>query len=363
MNHLKSFILSAALAVATFTSTHAQTSLSQGNLLLTQVSGNVNTAGPVSILELNQSGGVVQTLTIPSGNGGLQISGTATSEGALTLNASGDSWTLAGYSPPYTGSGSLSSRTGAQAQRGFLTLGASGGISSTTLLATNVYSGQNIRAGVQSGSGIWFAGSSSGTAGIVPGVVYSDGTTSTSIQNLNSRNLGIYRSNLYVSSGSGTQGIYVYSGLPTTTATASAFLTGVTGQGTNPYDFEFSPDGNTLYVADSSIGVQKFTFNGTAWSLAYNLTATGITANAGFGLAVDWTSTGGNTVFWTTPTNVYKALDGGTAVTGTSISSISSTTGAYRGLDIVTIPEPSSAALLGFGTLALLGLRRLNRKS
>jgi hypothetical protein len=27
------------------------------------------------------------------------------------------------------------------------------------------------------------------------------------------------------------------------------------------------------------------------------------------------------------------------------------------------VPEPSSAALLGFGTLALLGLRRLNRKS
>jgi hypothetical protein len=36
------------------------------------------------------------------------------------------------------------------------------------------------------------------------------------------------------------------------------------------------------------------------------------------------------------------------------------------GFDLVQVtgvPEPSSAALLGFGTLALLGLRRLNRKS
>ena len=41
------------------------------------------------------------------------------------------------------------------------------------------------------------------------------------------------------------------------------------------------------------------------------------------------------------------------------------TTGTM-GFDLVQVtgvPEPSSAALLGFGTLALLGLRRLNRKS
>ena len=41
------------------------------------------------------------------------------------------------------------------------------------------------------------------------------------------------------------------------------------------------------------------------------------------------------------------------------------TSGTWR-FDNVTVsgvPEPSSAALLGFGTLALLGLRRLNRKS
>ena len=56
-------------------------------------------------------------------------------------------------------------------------------------------------------------------------------------------------------------------------------------------------------------------------------------------------------------------------VTGNYLASRSTSTYATTGIfafDLVQvsgIPEPSSAALLGFGTLALLGIRRLSRKS
>jgi hypothetical protein len=137
-------------------------------------------------------------------------------------------------------------------------------------------------------------------------------------------------------------------------------LTGVTGQGGSPYDFALATSGSTLYVADDGIGVQKFTFNGSAWSHAYDFTATGVTSNRGYGLAVDFSTTN-PTLYWTTPTNIYTAVDAGSAALGTSIASISSATGAFRGLDIVPVPEPTSLASLGCAAALYAMLRRRRR--
>jgi hypothetical protein len=326
--------------------------LTAGNLVLVEVAGTVNSAGPITIRELSTTGSTVQSFPVESGAGGGQISATATSEGQLSLNASGDSWTLGVYVPPFAGSGSLSGRTAAQAPRGFMTVTTAGSVSGTATVLPGAYSTDNIRSGVQSGNQAWFAGSAGPGSGIM---TFSSGTAQ--VQDINSRVVQVINGDLYYSTGAAPVGLYKYAGLPTAAATSTAFLTGVTGQGASPYDFALSTSGSTLYVADDGIGVQKFTFNGSAWSHAYNFTATGVTSNRGYGLAVDF-STANPTLYWTTPTNVYSAVDAGSAAFGTSIASISSATGAFRGLDIVPVPEPSALASLGCATALYAILRR-----
>ena len=353
-----------ALLVASLTSVHAQ--FTAGNLAVLRVGDGstalVNSAGPISILDVTTAGLIQSTVNIPSGNGGLQISGSATSEGQLILNADGQSLTVAGYVPPYTGSGSLSSRTAAQAQRGYVTVNSQGVVSSTTTLhLSSAYSAQNIRSGFVSGTGAWFTGSGT-SAG--QGLVYDNGTMASSIQGINSRVLGYFGGNLFYSTGSGTTGIYEYSGLPTSATTSTAFLTGVTGQGTSPYDFALSPDGNTLYVADDGVGVQKFSLILGSWTLDYNFTD-GLAANRAYGLAVDFSGLN-PTIYWTSPTNIWAAIDTGVAAVGTSILTADSNY-AFRGLDfsptVTIVPEPSTITLAGLGLAGLLSLRRKqNRK-
>ena len=348
--------LTATAALLLFTAI-AQAHFTAGDLAVLRVGDGLttlgNTAGPISLLDLTTAGLVQSTVNLPSGNGGLQISGSATSEGQLVLNADGQSFTVAGYVPPYTGSGSLSSRTSVQAPRGYVTVNFNGTVSAVTTL-TGTYSVNNIRSGFVSGSSAWFAGAN----GSGSGVEYYNGTSSLRIENANTRVLGVYAGSLYYSTGSGTQGIYKYSGLPTLATAATPFLTGVAGQGTSPYDFALAPDGNTLYVADNALGVQKFTFNGTAWTFDYNFTDSVSTADKAYGLAVDFS--GANPViYWTSPTDIWKATDIGSGIAGTSILT-SGPDYAFRGLDFTPqpAPEPSTLAMIGLGAATLWGFRR-----
>ena len=338
--------------------------LTPGNLILVEVAGTVSSAGPITIRELTASGSTVQSLAVNSGSGGGQISATATSEGQISLNASRDSWTLGVYMPPFSGTGSLAVRTSADAARGFMTISTSGSVSATAaplalaIGGSTAYSGNNIRNGVRSGNDLWFAGSDGTNAGIV---TYSGSTTlAARVQNVNARVVQVIDGSLHYSIGSGTSGLYRYAGLPGGTASATAWLTGVAGQGSNPYDFAVAASGSTVYVADASIGVQKFTFNGSAWTHAYNFTASGVTTNAAFGLAVDFAAPAPR-LFWTTPTQVFTAIDSGSAAVGTSIASIPSASGAFRGLDIVPVPEPSTLVLAGLG-MATAGIAARRRR-
>ena len=327
-----------------------------GNLLVVRVGDGTttlaNNVGPLSILEITAAGGLQQSVNIPSGSGGLQTSGTATSEGALVRNADGNSWTVAGYVPPFGGSGSLSSRTAANAPRGYVTINSSATLSSVTTLPSAPYSGQNIRSGLASGSTTWFTGSGTASGS---GLTYADGASTATIQGVNARVLNLHNGDLYYSTGSGAQGLYKYSGTPTTATAASSFLVGLAGQGTSPYDFAFAPDGSALYVVDNAIGVQKFTFDGSVWRLAYNLTGAPSGSDRAYGLAVDFSGPNPE-VYWTTPTDLWKVTDLGAAATGTSILSAGPNY-AFRGLDMVSVPEPTTAMLLVLGAAGVWAAR------
>jgi hypothetical protein len=70
--------------------------------------------------------------------------------------------------------------------------------------------------------------------------------------------------------------------------------------------------------------------------------------------------TGGGELVHITDTGGYNASFSSTEPT---VLATAKEKTAFRGVSLSTVPEPSSATLLGLGFLALLGVRRLARKS
>jgi len=306
-----------------------------------------------------------------SGNRNLTQGGTAAAEGGLTLSGDGNYMALAGYNAaPGTGaSGGTSNRV-----VGRLDL-AAGTVDTTTALTDASASSNAWRAAyTTNGTDIWASGST--------GARYTTlgATTSTALATgNNSRRITVFGGQLYQSEAANMRfGVEsIGTGTPTTGGQTIALLPGFPTSGLSPYDFFFA-DANTLYIGDDRTtgtgGLQKWTFDGTNWSLAFSLlvnpagsnkglkslsgrvdgnvvtlfaATTDTTANYLYGFSDTLSNTSAGSVI------ANKLLTASTDFTGGAVWNLRGVAIAPGGL----IPEPGSVYLILLGALAAIARR------
>ena len=284
-------LLGAALALSSLIGSADAGNLTPGNLVVVRVGTGAaalsSAATAVFVDEYTPAGVLVQSLPMPTAASGsnfpLTNSGSATSEGALSLSGNGQYLLHAGYSAA-PGTTNVVSTTSSATPRVIARVALDGTIDTSTAL-TDAYSGNNIRSVFSTNGTDLFT---AGTATVGGGVRYATLGTSTSTQlsttPTNLRIASVQGGQLYVSSATGTfQGIStVGTGVPSTSGQTITLLPGFpTTAGPSAYDFHFA-NATTLYVADDRAtgaggGLQKWTFNGATWTLSYTLNS-GLTA-------------------------------------------------------------------------------------
>lgn len=331
----------AALAVLA-TATMAGAQFVPGNLAVSRVgdgsSALTNSATPSFVDQYTVLGVLVNSVAMPtslnSPNLRLTNSGTATSELQLNLSTDGQYLTLCGYDAD-PGTTAIASST---ATRVIGRVAMDGSVDTTTGLGT-IYSGNNIRSAfTTNGLDFW----ASGAAG---GIAYSPlgGAGASIISNTitNSRVVQIWNGSVYFTTGSGSanRGIWKIDGLPTSgPVTATQVL--ATGTSSSPYDFIIK-DSNTIFVADDSQnatgGIQKWTFDGSAWTRAY---VGQQTVNIGMrSLATD-----GTNLFAVTADNkVVETTDEGGGFGAFTVIATAPTNEAFRAVEYLPITEVNVA--------------------
>jgi hypothetical protein len=214
------------------------------------------------------------------------LSGTASSDGGLSLSGNGKLLVLAGYSAPL-GTPAVASTQSMNTSRIIATVDAAANVDTSTLLGSLAFNGNNIRSATSDdGSGFWAggAGTAVGTGPFPGGVWYIPAGQATpaptQIYNAGAvRWLHVIGGQLF---GSFNQApnpnvFRVGTGLPTTTGQTLTSLPGMpTGSGPSPFSFvAFDRDSTVpgidlLYVADDNTGsgntnrgIQKWTAAGT----------------------------------------------------------------------------------------------------
>jgi hypothetical protein len=328
---------------------------------------------PVFLDEYTQAGLYIDSLAIPTsasgGNFTLTMSGTSTSQGHLTRSVDGRFLTLTGFDAPVgtSGASSNSSFRGRTIGR----VDALGNVNTTTRYEA---SGMTPRSAVTvDGSAFWTtADSGSGDTG---GLRYHQLGASANGVLLNSaatnlRVVNIFNSQLYISGATAnTSGNYrgvlsVGTGLPTTAGQAFSLFPGMGGSNAgladSAYDF-FLANSTTLYLADddttapASGGLQKWTFDGSTWTKAWQITPltrslTGRVLGNGdvelFAISASSTSAGA--------TDLIRVLDTGAGIPVSTVLATSPTNTVFRGVDFAPIPEPATLLLLaGAGMIVL----------
>lgn len=362
--------------------------LSIGNIIVERVGDGVATLGSgatgVALVEYSTSGTAIQTITFPS-TGSSQLTEAGTGNSAGYVNSYNGLVAVTGYNSP-----GGTSTVASQNTKVTSILDNSGSVVTRTVYPTggptgtppSPFSGSNIRSAIATSSSTFYASGTSSGSPSTQGVWYNNGTSFTQLASANARNIEIYNNQLFYSAAAGV--FRLGNGLPTTAGATPTQVINVSGGSVYGFlMFDTNSDSllDTAYTADDGAsagkGLSKWTsVDGNSWTQSWSLLinasnalqATAATGFSGFrGLSGTYEN-GVATLFAisSTETNnnrLLQILDNGTAPTTATTLATSGGNYAFRGVDIVTVPEPSSATLLGLGFLALLGVRRLNRKA
>ncbi|MFZ0827195.1 MAG: CotH kinase family protein [Verrucomicrobiia bacterium] len=341
-----------------------------GNLAVLRVGDGTQTLGnrgnSVFIDQFTTNGTLVGSVPMPdNATNALIVSGSASSEGALTRSADGRLLEFAGYQIALTNAALLgSSLANANATNAPRALGIAdiAGTFALVGVTTNQYSGNNLRSGATDGRGnYWGAGANSGT-------FYFGSSPTNTVQNTVANSVVIQDlgGNLYFSTSKTTPGVWKIPGTPAVPTPTAVFLP--TGAGSSPYGFALSPDLNTAYIADDTLtgkgGVQRWDYNGSTWALSYAFA--GITNVGARGLAVDFS--GANPVIYATTAEaaanrLVSLTDNGAAATATTLAT-AGVNQLFRGVSFTpssgSVPQFFKAATVTNG-FALSWTALLNR--
>ena len=241
-------------------------------------------AAAVYLDEYSPTGTLVESVPMPTAASGsvnpFTDSGTAASDGELTLSPDGQYLAAAAYDA-VPGTADISSTDAVTVAR----VDASADVDTSTVLPSFA-AGNNVRSAVTSnGTDFWVAGAASGVAHTTLGA---STATALNTSDTNLRQVSIQNGQLYASSDKNSLTVAtVGTGLPTTAGQTVSNLPGNPDSGGDPYSYVLfdlsggsTPD--TLYVADSTAGkVDKYTWSSSKWSSAGSAKVAAVTGLTG----------------------------------------------------------------------------------
>ena len=327
-------------------------------------------AAPVSLIEFNSAGVMVQTINIPSTGGGTLCTLTYKSlmtDGWLSRASDGHSLTFGGYNAAV---GSTNVLASSGPTRSIASIGSNAVVNLTT--TTNALDGRAITGtATADGSRFWFSSYVQGAATTIGTTTLGASGAGTAVTTSNDYYaMRVIGGQLYATDFN-TNIVRTSIPLPTGAATTSTLATyNSVGNTLFPGEFVLLDRSNavagvdTMYVAGQN-GLQKFSFDGAIW------TARGSVAGTFFGLT--GSVTGANaTLFGTTgegqtDNNSFGRFVDVAAFNATISSSFTPLASAgtnfiFLGTEFTPTPVPEPTTLIGFAAIACTAVVRVFKK-